>query len=151
MSENTKETSLEAPAKARPPAKASSKPDGRVDRIVQETQQLSSDLTEWVNLRFKLIQIDIQERIDEELDFVFAGVIVLGMVMIALLMASFGIGYVLGDLLEERWYGFAIVAVFYLLAAVIVFYAGPRLASGFRSNWLKSALNRASKSSKGDQ
>lgn len=151
MPENVKDTSVEAPVKARPPAMASKKADGRVDRIVDETRQLSGDLAEWVTLRLKLIQIDIQERVDQELDFVFSGVIVLGMVMIALLMASFGAGYILGDWLGKLWYGFAIVAAVYLLAALIVFRTGPRLARGFRSSWIKSVHDREPNSSNGDQ
>lgn len=117
------------------PTKSAQEVDGRIDRIVHETRQLGDDLAEWANLRLRLVQLDIQERIDEELDLVFSRVVVLAMVVIAVLMASFGIAFVLGDLLGEPWYGFAIMAVVYLVAAGIISQTRPRLAANFRSSW----------------
>jgi len=144
MPENTTESGAPAATRPRPVRKGQKEPNGRIDRLVTETRQLSDDLTHWVNLRLKLIHLDIQERIDDELDFVYTGVMVLGMMTIALLLASFGIAWALGDLLGERWYGFAILAVLYLIAALVILRLRPRMARGFRERWREEKLEQSS-------
>ncbi|HEX9660570.1 MAG TPA: phage holin family protein [Rhodothermales bacterium] len=151
MPENTKESGTHLATRPRPVQKGKKAPDGRIDRLITETRQLSDDLTQWVNLRLKLIHLDIQERIDEELDFVYTGVIVLGMMTIALLLASFGIAWALGDLLGERWYGFTILAVFYLIAALVILRLKPRMAVGFRARWRAEEVERSSEPTESDQ
>lgn len=125
--------------------------DGRIDRIVHETRKLSDDLMEWVNLRLKLIQLDAQERIDQELDLVFSGAIVLSMIVVALLLASFGLSFILGDLLGQLWYGFAIMAFVYVVAAIVISRMRPRLAAGFRSTWARERSERDADTSTEDQ
>lgn len=122
-------------------AKASA--NGRIDRLVHETRQLSDDVIEWVNLRLRLVQIDLQERLDDELDFVFSSVMVIAMACIALLLASFAAAFVLGDLLGADWYGFAILSVTYLVAALLIARRRPRMASGFRAGWAKSRMDES--------
>jgi len=144
MPENTRESEASVATGPRSVKKGQKEPDGRIDRLVTETRQLGDDLTQWVNLRLKLIHLDIQERIDGELDFVYTGVLVLGMMTIALLLASFGIAWVLGDLLGERWHGFGILAVLYLIAALVILRLRPRMARGFRERWREEKLERSS-------
>lgn len=151
MPENAKESAAPAAATPRPGRKAAKGSNGRVDRIVSETRQLSDDLTQWVNLRLKLIHLDVQERIDDELDFVYSGVIVLGMITISLLLASFGIAWAVGDLLGEPWYGFGILAVLYLIAALVILRLRPRMARGFRARWRDEKLERSSERTVGDK
>jgi len=154
MPDSEKQTEVEAPDRTDAlPASSGSEEDvdGRIDRIVHETRRLGDDLMEWVNLKLRLVQLDVQERIDQELDFVFSGVIVLSMIVIALLMASFGLAFILGDLLGELWYGFAIMAFIYVLAAAVISRIRPRLAAGFRSTWTKERLQREVEPSNKDQ
>lgn len=154
MEDNRKDTAVKAPKSVGTtpvPTKASEEADGRIDRIVHETRQLGDDLMEWVNLRLRLVQLDVQERIDQELDFVFSGAVVLALIAIALLMATFGLAFILGDRLGKPWYGFAIMAIVYVVAAVVISKIRPRLAAGFRSTWVKERLERHDDPSKTDQ
>ncbi|HUF08022.1 MAG TPA: phage holin family protein [Rhodothermales bacterium] len=151
MPENTEGSGTDLATRPRPVQKVQKAPDGRIDRLITETRQLGDDLTQWVNLRLKLVQLDIQERIDEELDFVYTGVIVLGMMTIALLLASFGIAWVLGDLLGERWYGFMMLAALYLIAAFVILRLKPRMAGGLRARWREEKLERSPEPTESDQ
>jgi uncharacterized membrane protein YqjE len=151
MAEDEKQTALEAAEKVVPPASTTVTTDGRIDRIVQETKHLSDDLMEWVNLRLRLVQLDVQELIDNELDFVFSGVIVLAMIMVAFLLASIGLAFVIGDWLGESWYGFGIMTVVYLVAAFIVSRVRPRLAAGMRASWVKERREHLEEAGNSDE
>lgn len=145
-------TAVKAPEKTdNVPAATQDEPDGRIDRIVHETRRLGDELMDWVNLKLKLVQLDVQDRIDRELDLVFSGMLVLSMIVVALLLASFGLAFILGDLLGRLWYGFAIMAIVYALAAVVISNLRPRLAAGFRSTWARERLEREAEASKKDQ
>ena len=112
---------------------AAGEKDGRIDRIVNESRRLGDDVVEWINLRMRLIQLDFQEKIDEELDHIFSGVMVMVMFGIAIVMGSIGVALMLGRYLGDILFGFGILAAFYAIIGFIVLRSRPKMSAGFRA------------------
>jgi len=149
MSDNAQKPALKSAERGDSTVDRRKSIDGRIDRIVSETRHLSDDLTEWVNLRIRLVQIDLQERIDGELDFVFSSVVVIALIVVALMLGSIGLSFVIGELMGNASYGFAIMTLFYLLVALIFVRVRPRLAAGFRTSWMRERREEADEAKSG--
>ncbi len=99
----------------------------KVERITQHTKGLVEDLTSWVELKMKLTQVEIEERIDEKankaLVSAIAGVFFALTGLFALITLALGLGAWLG---HPAW-GFLIVTVLLGLLSAAVIAVKPKL------------------------
>jgi uncharacterized membrane protein YqjE len=107
----------------------------KVERIAQHTKGLAEDVTSWVELRLKLAQIEIEERIDAKVNdlagkAVVAGLAALGalfaLVTLALGAAALGVAIGLSQTLS-LFLGFLLVTILLFVAALVFRSAKPRM------------------------
>jgi hypothetical protein len=100
-------------------------PDGKIDRIVQRTKTLTEDISEWVDLKLKLTQFEIEERVNRELNHVVGRMMVGGLLFLAVVMflvaAAIGLGEVTGHI---AW-GFLIVGGLVVIVAALFRFSTP--------------------------
>ena len=125
----------------------------KIDRIVGETKTLSEDVVEWIRLKIQLLQIEIHERITQELNAILSSVIVLGLFMIAILLLMTAVGFYLGDLVGSTAYGFGIAAAFIMIIAVVMGRAQPQWIGNLiwtlvPRQWLRTSKEKNDKTPK---
>lgn len=92
----------------------------KIERITQHSRELVDDLTDWVELKIKLTQLEVQEKIDAKVN----GLIVKAMPMVVgalgglFLLVTIALG--LGWLLGHPFWGFLIVTGVLLAVAGIL-------------------------------
>lgn len=100
-------------------------PGGRIDRMVYHTEALADDITDWIDLRIQLLQLEIEEEAERRLNSFIARAIIATLVatagLFALLTLAFGLGWWLG----HPFWGFAIVTGLLVTGAGVVAYARP--------------------------
>jgi Flp pilus assembly protein TadB len=93
--------------------------------LAQHTQQLVEDLKTWVDLRIKLVRVDLEEQIQSKANevalAVTLAVVAFLAVVFGLTTAALGLGAWLG---HPAW-GFLIVTVLLVLLAVVLRAARP--------------------------
>ncbi|HEX7070516.1 MAG TPA: phage holin family protein [Rhodothermales bacterium] len=100
----------------------------RVERITEHGKGLISDLTAWAELKMKLVQVEIEEKIDARVNklvstAIVAGIALLGVVM---LLVALGVGagglFIAVGLSEPLSYflGFLVVALVLFAAAAVI-------------------------------
>ena len=106
--------------------------EGRMDRISDQTKGLVDDVKEWVDLRVKLVQIDLEERIEtvanEALSTLLVVAVMAGALLFCLLAAAFGLGL----LLNSTALGFTIVGMALAAAGWAIARFKPRLVGRSR-------------------
>jgi uncharacterized membrane protein YqjE len=94
---------------------------------IDKIEGLTEHVKEFVNTRVELAKL----RIAEKTSLVIGNIIAVGVVAVLFLFVivfgSFAGAWVLGDWIGMRYAGFLIVAGFYLLVAIIVWFARQRL------------------------
>ena len=103
---------------------------GRIERIVSDTKTLSEDLTEWLRLKIELLQLEVHERITEEINAVVSMIVVLSLLLMAVLLALMAVGNYLGEILGNSGYGYAVVAAFVAIVAIVIGKLQPQWITG---------------------
>lgn len=112
----------------KPPAEPATTPSGGLAaRLAEQTHGLVQDLTEWVDLRVQLIQIEVQEQIEAKANEVVRGgvVLVLGLVTLLFVLVTLALG--LGVWLGHPAWGFLAVTGLLGLVTAFVRVRRPRL------------------------
>ena len=90
----------------------------KVERVAQHTQHLVQDLKQWIDLRIKLMRLEVEQRIESKANEVLLGIIVAAFGILAgvfgLVALALGFGAALG---HPAW-GFLIVTL--LLVGIIL-------------------------------
>jgi hypothetical protein len=81
---------------------------------------LKVDIQEWVEIRMKLLQLNVFEKTAVLGSFLIFGIIVINILFFALLFAFFALGFFLGKWLNSTAGGFAIISFLYLLALAVI-------------------------------
>lgn len=89
--------------------------------------QLIDDLKEYVNIRLQLVTLTVCELMSQVLASLVANVAMLFFIFLFILFGSIAGGFALGQCLGSTALGFAIVASFYLLVAVVILLIKKRL------------------------
>jgi fatty acid desaturase len=74
---------------------------------------------EYVKTSIELLKLKILEKITEIVSSIIARLILTIFIVLCLLMLSIGVSFWLGEMLNKIYYGFFIVAAFYVVAGVI--------------------------------
>lgn len=97
-------------------------PDGRgkIERITDQSKGLVDDITSWVELKLKLTQLEVQQKVEGKINEVVVKVIPLVFLALAglflLVTAALGLGWWLG----HPFWGFLIVTVVLGLVGVVL-------------------------------
>ena len=78
------------------------------------------DVKEYVELRLRLIQLNVTEKVSVALAGIITGGVALLFFSLCFLFGSFAASYLIGEALDSIAAGFGIVAAFYLLIGLIV-------------------------------
>ena len=148
------ETTLPERSRSEEPQLHSDPDASKIERIVTDTKTLSEDVAEWIRLKIEHLQIELHERITEELNAILSSVMVLGLLIVAFLLAMIAVAEYLGEVLGSSSYGFAVVAAFVAIFAAIVGRIQPRwigdILYGFvPRRWLRNKKSKDDQSEKG--
>lgn len=105
----------------------------KAQRLAQHTQRLVEDLKTWVDLRIELAQMELEERVEAKANEIALGVIVGGIVLLAVVFGMVTLALGIGALLGHAGWGFLIVTALLVLLAVVVRAARPELVQIGRS------------------
>lgn len=97
----------------------------KVQRLAQHTQRLVDDLKTWVDLRIELAQIELEERVEAKVNEIALGVIVGGIVLLAVIFGLTALSFGLGAWLGHPGWGFLVVTILLILLAVVLRAARP--------------------------
>jgi len=82
--------------------------------------ELRDDVSSYAELKLKLLKLNTYERISKVIAILSYGLLLSAMVILALLFAMLSLGFLFSSWLGSMTIGFGIVAVLYLILAVIV-------------------------------
>ncbi|MFV1981491.1 MAG: hypothetical protein ACC655_10090, partial [Rhodothermia bacterium] len=85
--------------KSKPVPKAAEPDVSNLERVLSDTRSLSEDVTEWLRLKVRLIQLEVHERITNEVNAVLSSIIVVGLLLMAFTLGMIAVSLYLGDLL----------------------------------------------------
>jgi hypothetical protein len=133
-------------------------PDGQTDvsdlgQTLADAKSLSDDVAEWVKLKVQLIEIDLRERVKEELNAILSSVVVLGLLMMAFLLGMIALAHYMSDMLGNNAYGFGAVSVAVAVLALIFGRMRPQWIGGAMYSlvprrWIKVNKSSDDKASK---
>jgi hypothetical protein len=95
-------------------------------------ESLIDRLKSYAETRIDLIRLKSINKSSSFLALLISMIVVILIGFIAVLMLSVGIALLLGDLLGKNWYGFLIVAGFYLITGLVLY--------SLRDKWLKKPI-----------
>lgn len=97
----------------------------------EDTQDL---LEEYISNRLQLIKMQTSEKSARLVSLVFAGLVIALLVFFILLFLSIMAGYYFSELTHSQFYGFGIVAAFYIVLLVLVLYLRRRFLDKYISD-----------------
>lgn len=113
-------------AESSPPARRSV-PQGRVQRIAGHTQDLVTDLTEWVELRIELARIEIEERIEAQANKIVLGIMLASIGLLAVVFGLVTLALGIGAWLGHPAWGFLVVTGLLAVLLIVLRAARPVL------------------------
>lgn len=93
----------------------------------KKVEHLVEHLKEYLNTRISLAKLEIAERISRVIAWAAAAVLVFFVLLIFIVFLSLSAAHGIGDALGKPYLGFLIVAGFYLLVALLVWWRKERL------------------------
>jgi hypothetical protein len=82
--------------------------------------KISSQAKDYIDTLFKLTSAKITQKIVQNGSLFIAGLILVFFIVLAIIFLSLGLGFWLGDLLNNRMYGFLLVGGFYFFLFCIL-------------------------------
>lgn len=95
-------------------------------------ESLIDRVKSYVETRIDLLRLKAIDKSSSFLSLLISMIVVILVSFISLIMLSVGIALLLGDWLGKSYYGFFIVAGFYLIAGLVLY--------SLREKWLKSPI-----------
>jgi hypothetical protein len=120
-------------------------PGGRFDRISAQTKGLVDDVKEWVDLRVRLVQLDLEDRIDVIANQTILTLIIIGIGGASMLFGLFAAAFGLGILLGNNALGFLSISVLLGLATLMMNFVRPRFINNALLNVAKRGQSVATK------
>ena len=107
---------------------------------------LISNLTGYLDTRIDLVRLELQEKLKTIVISTLHGVTLAHLGLLFLLFLSIFAGMALNDALDSRFWGFGIVAGFYLLLLVLVLVGVDQAAfQGMANKMLKDTIYKSDK------
>ena len=95
-------------------------------------ESLIDRVKSYVETRIDLLRLKAIDKSSSFLSLLLSMIVVILISFMAITMFSIGIAILLGDLLGKSFYGFFIVAVFYIITGLVLYF--------MREKWLKSPI-----------
>jgi len=87
-------------------------------------EEMRDDVSNYIASTLELGKLEVYEKISLGSSAIAYGLMVAGVALFALLFIFIALGLYLGDLLQNTWAGFAIVAAFVLLIMLLMLLTG---------------------------
>jgi len=97
----------------------------------EETQELLED---YVNNRLQLIKLQTAEKSAKLVTLIFAGLVIGLLSFFILLFVSMMAGYYFSEVTHSQFYGFGIVALFYIILLISVIYMRKKFLDTYISD-----------------
>lgn len=94
-------------------------------------EEMRNDISRFITSTLELGKLEAYEKISLSAAAIVYGLILAGALLFALLFILVTAGLYLGELLQSPWLGFGIVALFTLLALLIILIAGKSFKKKF--------------------
>jgi len=120
---------------------AASSSTSKLNNLAQETRGLVADLKEWVDIKIKLLQLDVEERIEDAVRQVISIVLVLILVLFTILFILIGVAEFLGSWLESTAYGYLIVGSVLAVATILINASRKPLSKKTQKQALKKRID----------
>ena len=101
---------------------------------------LKTEIKDWVEVRVKLLQLNIFEKTAIVGSFLIYGIIITNLLFFAFLFTFFALGFLIGKWVNNTAGGFAIISFFYLLILVLMLFFRKKIFA-FLENLLLKELN----------
>ena len=99
---------------------------GRISALADETKGLVSDMKEWVDLRVRLVQLELEERIEKVANQVISLLVIIVLGLFTALFLLLGLAVWVGSLVDSPALGYVIVGGILGLITLIIQVVGPR-------------------------
>lgn len=98
---------------------------------------LKTEINDWVEIRLKLLQLNVFEKTAIVGSFLIFIVIIINLLFFAFLFAFFALGFLIGKWVNSVAGGFAIISFFYLLMLAVMLIFHKPIFSGLQNLFLK--------------
>jgi len=98
---------------------------------------LKAEIKEWVEIKVKLLQLQVFEKTALAGSFLIYGIIIINLLFFAFLFAFLALGFLIGKWVGSVAGGFAIISLLYLLMLVGMFIFHQRIVTGLQNLFLK--------------
>jgi hypothetical protein len=105
-------------------------------------QPLVDQLKEYAETRIKLAKYQAIEGGTSFAASIIAEAVAIGSVILACVFASFALAFYLADLLHDNWKGFGIVAVVYIIFAVVLKYNKQTLEKPIANTFIQKIFKK---------
>lgn len=95
-------------------------------------ESLFERFTEYVETRINLYKLQAVDKSSNILSSLISTLMLMMIFIMFFFMINIGIAFLLGELLGKPWYGFFVVAGFYLIIGIIINYA--------KKKWIKETI-----------
>lgn len=116
-------------SKSKKASEMGSQESGKISKIVGTAKSVTEELANVVDLKVKLVQTDIEDRVNEKVNMAIQKSIGIGLIGIVAFFALVGLALIIGDFLGNSGYGFLSIAGIVLIVTLTVGLIKPRLFS----------------------
>jgi hypothetical protein len=110
---------------------------GRFDRISDQSKGLVDDVKDWVDLRVRLVQMDLEDRIDVIANQTILTLVIIGIGGASMFFGLFAAAFGLGLLFGNNALGFLAMSVLLAVVTVLMNYVRPRFINNALLNVAK--------------
>jgi len=98
---------------------------------------LKADIKDWVEIRLKLLQLNVFEKTAIVGSFLIFGIIIINLLLFAFLFAFIALGFLIGKWINSVAGGFAIICFLYLLILAVMLIFRKAVFTGLQNLLLK--------------
>jgi len=102
---------------------------------------LRTEIKEWVEIRVKLLQLQVYEKTAIAGSFLIYGIIIINLLFFAFLFAFLALGLLIGKWINSNAGGFAIISFFYVLILILILIFHKSIFNGLQNLFLKDLMN----------
>jgi hypothetical protein len=104
-------------------------------------EEMRNDISRFITSTLELGKLEAYEKISLSASAIVYGLILAGALLFTLLFILVTAGLYLGELLQSPWLGFGIVALFTLLALLMILLVGKSFKKKFASRVVRFLMN----------
>jgi amino acid transporter len=105
--------------------------------LSEHLSALNAEIKEWVEVRVKLLQLQIFEKTAITGSFLIYGIIIINLLFFAFLFAFLALGFLIGKWVNNIAGGFAIISLFYVLIFILMLIFRKSIFTGLQNLFLK--------------